>query len=428
MNSPGISSATLPRPAAEPEARVGPIFVLFYGLALFGLWMAVLTPVIVSMALRIATLDPVNKATILSEVMGMGALVALFANPICGYFSDRTTSRLGMRRPWILGGTLVGMLGLYLVATGNLTTIMIGWLLAQAGYNAVLAAVIALLPDQVPESQRGRVSGVLGVCLPLGVLAGVTLTKYSGGVVFNMFMWPAALAALFAVLLCLLLKDRRLDPSKAAAVDLAGFSRTFLINPRKAPDFSWAFVSRLLLFIGLAMLKTYQVFFLIDKLHVLRSDIPSHMLTATLVLTGTTVIGSFLGGTLSDRFQARKPFVLGAALIFGIGLWICGLSNDFNQFLIGLAVGGFGEGIYLAVDMALVTAVLPNRETDAAKDLGIFNIASALPQSLAPAIAPFFLAIGSAGGAANNYTALFIAAGCFSALGAVAVMFIRGVR
>ena len=195
MSSPGISSASLPRLSAEPETRVGPFFILVYGLAVFGVWMAVLTPVIVSMALRVAALDPVNKATILSQVMGTGALVALFANPICGYFSDRTTSRLGMRRPWILGGTVLGVFGLYLVATGDITTITIGWLLAQAGYNAVLAAVIALLPDQVPEAQRGRVSGVLGVCLPLGVLAGVTLTKYAGGDVFNMFMWPAGLAA-----------------------------------------------------------------------------------------------------------------------------------------------------------------------------------------------------------------------------------------
>lgn len=427
MSSSGIHSTSLPRHSAEPATHVGPVFVLVYGLALFGLWMAVLTPVIVSMALRIAAIDPVNKSTILSHVMGMGALVALVANPVCGYFSDRTTSRMGMRRPWILGGTAVGVLGLYLVATGDLTTITIGWLMAQAGYNAVLAAVIALLPDQVPESQRGRVSGVLGVCLPLGVLAGVTLTKYSEGVVFNMFMWPAGLAALFAVLLCLLLKDRQLHPSKATAIDLRGFAKNFLINPVKAPDFSWAFLSRLFLFIGLAMLKTYQVFFLIDKLHVLRSDIPSHMLTATLVLTGTTVIGSFLGGTLSDRINARKPFVLGSALIFGLGLWMCGISSDFNHFLIALAVAGIGEGIYLAVDMALVTAVLPNRETDAAKDLGIFNIASTLPQSLAPAIAPFFLAIGTTG-PANNYTALFMAAGTFSALGAAAVIFIRGVK
>ena len=427
MSTLAKSTVSVPPRAGEPTNPVGFAFVTSYGLALFGVWMAVLTPVIVSMALRIAALDPVNKGAILSQVMGMGALVALIANPLTGYFSDRTTSRFGMRRPWILGGTAVGMLGLYLVATGDLTTITVGWLMAQAGYNAVLAGVIALLPDQVPESQRGRVSGVLGVCLPLGVLAGVTLTKYAGGVVLNMFMWPAALAALFAVLLCMTMKDRVLERSKADKIDLGGFFRNFLINPRKHPDFGWAFMSRLFLFIGLAMLKTYQVYFLIDKLHVLRADIPSYMLTATLVLTGLTVVGSAVGGTLSDRFDRRKPFVLGSALLFGIGLWICGLSTDFNGFLIGLAVGGFGEGIYLAVDMALVTAVLPNRETDAAKDLGIFNIASALPQSLAPAIAPIFLAMGAAG-TSNNYTALFIAAGCFASLGAVVVIFIRGVK
>ena len=59
--------------------------------------------------------------------------------------------------------------------------------------------------------------------------------------------------------------------------------------------------------------------------------------------------------------------------------------------------------------------------------MGIFNLASALPQSVAPAIAPIFLAIGAAPGQ-NNYTALFTAAATFAALGGMAVMMIRGVK
>jgi hypothetical protein len=68
--------------------------------------------------------------------------------------------------------------------------------------------------------------------------------------------------------------------------------------------------------------------------------------------------------------------------------------------------------------------VLPEGGKEAAKDLGVLNIANALPQSLAPAIAPIFLAIG--GG--NNYTALFTAAAIFALLGALAIQRIKGVR
>jgi hypothetical protein len=91
------------------------------------------------------------------------------------------------------------------------------------------------------------------------------------------------------------------------------------------------------------------------------------------------------------------------------------------------ASAGWARGAYLAVDLALVTAVLPNQEADAAKDMGVFNLASALPQSIAPAIAPIFLAIGASSGG-GNYTALFIAAALFGALGAMAILPIRRTR
>jgi len=88
-----------------------------------------------------------------------------------------------------------------------------------------------------------------------------------------------------------------------------------------------------------------------------------------------------------------------------------------------VAVVGLGIGLHMSVDLALVLDVLPD-DTDVARDLGVFNIANALPQSIAPAIAPFFLALG----AGQNYTALFLAAAGFAVLGALAVRPVRGVR
>ena len=81
------------------------------------------------------------------------------------------------------------------------------------------------------------------------------------------------------------------------------------------------------------------------------------------------------------------------------------------------------QGVYLAADLALVTDVLPERETHAARNLGIFNIANVMPQSLMPAVAPGILA--ASGG---SYTALFVVAAILVALGACAILPVRGVR
>jgi len=135
------------------------------------------------------------------------------------------------------------------------------------------------------------------------------------------------------------------------------------------------------------------------------------------------VLSSLASGWLSDRTGRRKAFVLIAALIYAAGLLVIGLAHDFNGLLLGVGVCGLGQGMYVAVDLALVTEVLPNPD-EAAKDLGLFNLASAMPQSLAPVIAPLFLALGGP----QNYSALFTAAAVFALLGALAVLPIRGVR
>ena len=72
--------------------------------------------------------------------------------------------------------------------------------------------------------------------------------------------------------------------------------------------------------------------------------------------------------------------------------------------------------MYMAVDLALVADVLPDKD-NAAKDLGVFNIAGALPSSIAPAIAPAILAIGS-----GSYGVLYAVAGVCAVVGAVAIL------
>lgn len=416
----------VPSAGAEPS-RAGLPFIVAYVVATCGVWMALMTPPVMTLALRVAELDPDHKAATLAWVLGIGAVVAMVVNPIAGLFSDRTTSSWGMRRPWMLAGVLVGACGLYAVATGGWWSVAIGWWIAQLGFNALLAALTALLPDQVPTHQRGTVSGALGICIQLGILGGVGLAQATGGSMVGMFMWPAAVAVVTVLVLCVVLKDRRLT-TPPPAQHWVGGARSLLIDPRSAPDFSWAFVSRFLLFIGLATLLSYQVYYLTDKLRMPGAEVPAAMLKATLVTTASTVLASLLCGWLSDRMRRRKPFVLAAAALYAAGLFLIAMATSFQGFLYGLAVCGLGQGAYLAVDLALVADVLPNQRADAAKDLGIFNLASAMPQSVAPALAPLFLGLGLSAEPGGNYAALFIAAAVFAALGAAAVVPIRGVR
>jgi MFS family permease len=409
----------------QPDAKIG--FIGLYTLAVFGVFLALLTPPVLTMALRVAEVAPDRKESVLSLALGLGALVSLIVNPIAGLLSDRTTSRWGMRRPWILAGMVVGSLGLAMIATGGATMIVLGWCVAQLGFNFVIPTLLAVLPDQVPSRQHGRVSGLLNAGFPVGVVAGVFIAQAVAPQALAMFMVPAAIAAAVVLLFMLMLKDRRLEPAKVPPMDLVGFARSFWISPREAPDFCWAWVSRFLLFMGLATLMSYQVFYLLDKLGLPQSAIPETMLRSTLISTVTTVIGSVFGGWLSDRISRRKIFVLASALIYGAGLVVIGMASQLDGFLWGIAICGLGQGVYLAVDLALVTDVLPDKAGGAARGIGIISLANNIPQSLAPAIAPLFLAVAATEGK-GNYSFLFTVAAVFALLGAAAVLPIRGVK
>ena len=100
------SQAGVQGDAAPCERRVGWPFIAIYGLAYTGLWMALLPPILVGLAMRVRVIAPAHATGSLSLVVGVGALIALFGNPFFGRLSDRTTSRFGMRRPWLVVGAL----------------------------------------------------------------------------------------------------------------------------------------------------------------------------------------------------------------------------------------------------------------------------------------------------------------------------------
>ena len=409
---------------ATPVRRVGWGFISLYTAAYMGTCLLFLAPVLVTLALKVNSLVGIEQAPkSLALVTGIGALLSLFANPFFGRMSDRTSARLGMRRPWMVIGLLGGSLGILVVALApSVPVVLLGWCMAQLFFNALLAALVAVLPDQVPVGQRGQVSGILGVCLPIASISGTYLVQLFSGHQLTMFLAPCVIGGFFVLLFAGTLKDRRLAKADRPPWSLREFAGTFYVNPRKNRDFSWAFVSRFMFVLAYAFLTTYQAYYLLDKIGSAEADVPQQIFLGTLVQSVVIVAAALIGGKLSDRTGRRKIFVLTASMVYGLAMFVIALASGFNGFLVGMAIGGLGFGVYMAVDLALVADVLPDTDHNA-KNLGVTNIAGALPSSIAPAIAPVILAISS-----GSYGVLYAVAGICAIIGGAAILPVKRVR
>lgn len=401
-------------------------FVALYALGYVGAYVALITPVATTLALKIAELDPDGKAASLGLVSSVGALFALIVNPLAGAVSDRTTSRFGRRRPFIVGGTAAGVIGLGVVGFApTIAVVLVGWVIAQIGFNLVLAALQALLPDQVPVERRARVSAVLGISqqvsplVGIGIATGVLATGAGFGPVF---LVPALVGATLLALLVVKVPDPPL--AHAEPFTLGGFLAGFRPTPGRSADFALAWFGRFFVILGFAIYTTYQVYFITDRIGIPESGVTLVQLVAVLIFSVVLTASAVVSGRLSDRWRRRKAFVYLAVGVVGVGMAMLAVTESVELFYLAAVVMGVGIGAFFAVDLALVTDVLPDQEHAAAKDLGIFNIANALPQSVAPAIAPAFLAVGGGG----NYTLLFLVAAVLALIGALFILPIKAVR
>jgi MFS family permease len=419
--SPGGSSTAA---LAEPERRVRPLWTTGVVLVNVGINAAFFGPIQVLLGQQAAHFSEGDKEAILALVTGAGAAVSLVANPLFGAFSDRTTSRLGRRVPWVLFGAILGAVALIALAGApNVAVMTILWCLVQAGCNGAYAAITAAIPDRVPVPQRGAVGGLAAMGQTVGILIGAVIAAVVSGN-FGLGYLVCAAALIAGIALYFFKSDDVTLPAEARPpFSLAVFAKGFWISPVLYPDFAWAWLTRLLVNIGNHMVTLYLLFFLTDAVH-LKATQGIEPAVGVLILTGLyavmVIITSVIGGPLSDRMGKRKPLVIASSVIIAVASLILAFAPTWAGALIGATVLGIGFGAYLAVDFALITQVLPNA-LDRGKDLGVINIANSLPQVLAPLIAfPFVTLWG-------GYVSLYVAAAVIGLLGAVFVVKIKGV-
>ena len=328
----------------------------------------------------------VGKESLLALVTGIGAVASLIANPLWGFISDRMSLERPRRRPIIVAGTVVGIVGLVALSwSADAVGMIAGWVLVQVGLNGPFAALLAMIADRVPSERRGMVGSLFGVAQIAGVVLGTAVAVALGEGAFG-YLALAVTVPLLAVAIVLLPEQRM--PLAAPATEASGGARrgirTVLAALRPSGAFAWAWTMRLLLNLVNALVLVYLYYFLADSVGV--DDPGTWVLVLTLVNVVITAIGAAVGGTWSDRIARRKVFVVAGALVLAAGAGVFAALPVLPAVIAATVLIGVGWGLYVSVDVAILTQVLPSDRSTGSM-LGVANIASALPQALAPLIA-----------------------------------------
>ncbi|MFI7226080.1 MFS transporter [Nonomuraea angiospora] len=420
--TPHPSDAPTPPPAAEPAP--GRWLWVIYPLAMVAMnavWGGVMQ---VLLGKQIAAIVPEQAASAaaLGMALSVSAVSSVVSQPIAGMLSDRTRTRfLGRRNVWIFGAGIVGALGL--VAMSQLTStiaIAITWAAMMWPLNATQASLTAVLPERVPQRLRGSMSGVLGAAGLIGAYAGVALAGLSQDL-FMGYLLVAGLFLLLTQIFALTTKDRPAPEPDARTTpgEEAGGTRLSL---RGAPDYWWAFTGRFLLIFGYFSVSSFQLYILRD--HIGLGDIDRAATTLVAISGLGTLLSlafALLGGWISDKTGRLRLFVGLSSLMFVPAGLVYLLVPTLTGAWVATAVTGAAFGVYMAVDQALITRVLPG-VGNAGRDLGIMNIANAGPQIIAPSVA------GAVVGATGDYRLVFVLLIVCTALGALSVRFIKSVR
>ena len=393
-----------------------------------------------------------NADLLIGRVTAAGGIFALLTPILVGWLSDRTVTRWGRRRPWMVAGTILNIIGLGLLAlSASQLTFIAAYLVVQLSNNAAGAAYTGVIPDVVRAEDRGRASGLLGTMNQLGTVVGVGLV----GLTFKLYgdtragllagygivalilaitllitvvavkepvpihppppaksrvgriataaivcaaAFVVALIALFAILLVQL--GSALWP--VVAVFIAAGVITVLAARRlpalmaffqafRSNDFFWTFATRGLVTLGIFSILPFMELYFRDVVRT--KDAGADSAFWLLAVIAGAIIPSMVGGVLSDRTGRRKLFVYISSAMQAavVSVLLFGLIRSLTLLYILGILYGIGYGAYYAVDWALACDVLPNREEAAGRDMALWHVSFTLPQVLAPAILAGFL-------------------------------------
>jgi MFS family permease len=437
--------------AVAPPRRLNHLdfaILAVYWVAIGYLWQSLGTLILPDLVQQLV--GPHDKGKALSLLEGIGTVMAVVWQPMMGAVSDRSRSRFGRRRPFILAGTIGDVLFLTGIAlSGSYWLLVIFYFLLQTASNTAQGPYQGMMPDVVPEDQRGTASGYYGIANLVGTLFGTVVA----GLILAHAGRPAAVGSILALLLVTMLVTVLFVPDRTPpALERFRSPREVLwatfTTPLRYPNFLWLMISRLLILMGIVGIQSFTLFYFSDTFFYGDNRATTAATTAVVGLVVLLAIAvTWPAARISDRIGRRPLILIGGAvaglgvlvLVFGGYRWMprailtplaafLGLPELVAQTLAAGLLIGAGLGAFLSVDWAFITDVIPVDQ--AGLFFGFSNIATAGSGIIARFVAGFLLDHFNAGPPIlrlpGGYPVIFGLFFCWLLVGTVLILKVKG--
>jgi MFS family permease len=349
------------------------LFLIVFALANVGGVIAYLPLLTLLLPLKVEALSGAARIGVFTACITAGALSASGANVLFGWLSDRSLRRGGGRRRWMVGGIVATAASYAAVAFAQTPVALVAAIVVfQFAVNALLAPMMAIMAEEVPDAQKGIAGGMLSLGSPVAsafsaMLVGSAVLPEAA----RLALVPAVVAA--CVLPLLLVRGA---PSAAVVV------RTPVPSSRR--DLVIAGLSRLLVQVAAVVTQAYLLYYfesIVDG--AARVDLPARIGGLLVLVFVIPLPIAVLLGRLSDLTARRKPFLLIAAAVAVAGLLGMAAARDWTGGAIAFGVYVTGSSVFVALHAAFAMQLLPN-PAHRGRDLGLFNLANTLPSLLGP--------------------------------------------
>lgn len=330
--------------------------------------------------------DKADAGRALFLVSISGAIIAVIVQPTIGSISDYTISRWGRRKPYIFIGSLLDLVFLVGIAYSNTLVAIAAFIaLLQFSSNFAQGPFQGYVPDLVPAPQVGTASALVGLMQVLGVVSGYAI----GALAAAYHQYEIGLIALgileVATMLSVVIrvregpspKSREGRPWRSIAAEAWG---TDILREH---SFLWLVASRLAILMGGSVLTSLAVFYLARTMGLSEHDSGIVFIPLVALVAVGTVASVVPAARISDRV-GRKRVIWASCAVSAVGLAIVASAPSLPFAFLGALLYGISAGMFLAVDWALMTDIIPKASTG--RYMGLSNVATASAGVLAIAV------------------------------------------